>query len=683
MNIRVPVSWLREYLKTELNTKTVANYLTLSGPSVERIEKYGDDYIFDVEVTSNRPDAFSVFGLAREANAILKSENQKSELEKPPGLNLNLEPDTAKKLPLEVLIKNQSLCPRFSAIIIDNVKIKPSPAYIKNRLKASGVRAINNIVDISNYVMLELGQPMHTFDFDKIKGAKMILRESQIGEKIQTIDGQTRKLPTGTIVIEDAQRLIDLCGIMGAANSQISSRTKRVVIFVQAYDPKRIRKTTQALAFRTEAAARFEKGLDLEGIMPALKRAAYLAKETSGAKIASELIDIYKNKPKPRQINLNFKRLEDYLGINLPSETTQKILNLLGFKTSLSAQVISAIPPSWRFTDVEAEEDLIEEIARIYGYHKLPSTLPTGQIPSQKDSELIEVIELKKALKYLGLTEVISYSIISKDFLNLTQISKEDAVELQNPLTDQWQFMRPTLLVSQAAIISQNQNIASDLKLFEIAKTYIASSPSQSQGSNLPIQDIKLAICLQDSDFYKIKSIVESLFEILKREVKFVQKPENPLFENNQSARIAIGDQTVGTLGILNQKITDYFEIETQIAAAELNLSTIYQIQRLPLSYKPISKYPPVIEDISAIFDQKTAIGDIVTLTKETAGTILKKITLIDIFEDEKIGPNKKSVTLRLVFQKPDSTPTQNEVYQQRHKIITALEKTFKAQIRK
>ena len=242
MNIKIPVSWLRDYLKTDVAAKTLANTLSASGPSVERIDKVKEDYVFDIEVTSNRTDSVSVFGLAREANAILSNLGEKSNLILPKGINLVLEPDTVNILNLDVTIKDLKLCPRFTAIVLDNVKIRPSPAVIQNRLTLSGIRPINNIVDITNYIMLETGQPMHAFDFDKIKGPKMVLRESTEGEKIVTLDKTVRKLPKGSIVIEDTERLIDLCGIMGGANSQISKRTKRAVLFVQAYDLKNQKK---------------------------------------------------------------------------------------------------------------------------------------------------------------------------------------------------------------------------------------------------------------------------------------------------------------------------------------------------------------------------------------------------------------------------------------------------------
>ncbi|MDO8486951.1 MAG: phenylalanine--tRNA ligase subunit beta [Candidatus Curtissbacteria bacterium] len=690
MNITVPVSWLREYLKTDVAAKTLANYLTLAGPSVERIQKHGTDLLLEVEVTTNRPDAFSVFGLAREANTILNFENQKSSLVHPKGLNTKLDPDTKDILALDVLIKDKSLCPRFTAIILDNVKIKPSPAEIKNRLEASGIRAINNIVDISNYVMLELGQPMHTFDFDKIKGSKMILREAKEGEKLKTLDGQTRSLPKGTIVIEDGQRLIDLCGIMGGENSQISLRTKRVLIFVQAYDPIRIRKTTQALAFRTDAATRFGKGIDLEGILPALSRAVYLAKKTAGAKIASELIDIYRHPPAggPKTIHLSLQKLDQYLGITLEPARAARILTLLGFTVSVSAQTITATAPSWRTQDMNSQEDLIEEIARIYGYHRLPSKLPEGEVINEKESDLSKVISLKEALKFLGLTEIISYSIISKELLALTGVQPLNAVELANPLSQEWQFMRPTNLVSLAAIIGQNQNLHSDMKLFEIAKTYIKN------GDNLPTQNLYLSIALQNADsakqnfaFYKVKGIVENIFEALGREVKFEKPKQNPLFIKDQSADIiTIGPERsrrVGALGILSPSITTYFGIDVPVAACEINLTTVYSLPTTAKNYRPIPKYPPVIEDISAIFDKETLIADIIKEVKKAGAPLIKQIEIIDIYTDEKLGADKKSITLRLYYQKSDGTPNAEAVEKIRDAIQIELIKNLKAQIRK
>ena len=678
MNIKIPVSWIRDYLKTDIAAKTLANALSSSGPSVEKIEKVKEDYVFEIEVTSNRTDSASVFGLAREANVILSNLGEKSHLVNPKGIDLVLEPDTADLLNLDVIIKDPKLCPRFTAIVVGNIKIKPSPAVIQNRLMLSGIRPINNIVDITNYIMLELGQPMHAFDYDKIKGGKMTLRASVEGEKIVTLDKKTRKLPKGSIVIDDSARLIDLCGIMGGANSQISKRTQRVVLFVQAYDPKTIRKTTQSLAFRTEAASRFEKGVDLDGIPNALSHAVYLAKTNANAKIASELIDIYKNKPKTPTITLNIKKLNNYLGEEIHPNLALKILSLLGFEAKLQNESILATPASWRIDDVKDDVDLIEEIARIYGYQNLKSEIPKGKIPISAKNPLEEVIELKKALKFLGLTEVVTYSIISKQMIDLTNPKKDEVVELQNPLTENWHTMRPSLLPSLATVIEQNQYLKEDLKIFEIAKTYIRA------GDGLPKQDLMLALAISSSDFFEVKGYLENVAKILKREVRL--KPiskKDPLFGKNQSADVFVDNQQVGTAGILDSKIANFFNIKNAVAAMEINLSLLYSLAASVKTYKPIPKYPPVIEDISAIFSMKTPIEDITQTVKKTGAPLVKNVEVIDIFQDAKLGADKKSVTMHLTYQKPDRTPTQEEVAETRNKINNVLEKSLLAQIRK
>lgn len=680
MNIKVPVSWLREYLKTDVSAKTLANLLSLSGPSVEKVEKRQEDYLFDIEISGNRPDLLSIFGIAREAHAICAGQNLKSNLSLPKGLNLNLQPETSKLLTLNVIIKNQNLCPRFTAVIIDNIKIKPSPAIIKNRLEASGIRSINNIVDISNYLMLELGQPMHVFDYDKIKGAKMILRKSQAGEKIKTLDDITRNLPQGAIVIEDLARLIDLCGIMGGANSSVSKRTKRVVIFVQAYNPLLIRKTTQALSLRTEAAIRFEKGIDLEAIMPALSRAVYLAKQTSGARIASEIIDIYPQKPRTKTIKLNFQKLDRYLGINIEAIQAVKILKSLGFDTWQSSDQLIAKPPTWRTQDMEYDVDLIEEIARIYGYHNLPASLPTGQTPKTTESELKNVIELKKALQYLGLCEVMTYSLIPEKLLRIAGKNDKNSLVLTNPLSEEWQFLRPTLIPSLLDVISKNQHIEKKLSIFEIAKTY------QIQKNNLPRQDLELAITLPGTNFPKIKGITENVLDILKRKAKFQElAASHPFFDSNQSAQIKIGEDLCGIVGVIKQSVVDKFDFiqETKISATQLNLTSIYQQPQIKPFYKAIPKYPPVIEDISLIVAQVLFVEEIIDAIKKYGSPLVKKIEVVDIFEDPKLGENKKSVTLRLTFQKSSGTPTITEANEVKAKIISYLEKIFRAKIRK
>lgn len=675
MNIQFPISWLRDYLKTDTAAKTITSHLTASGPSVERMEKVGEDYVLDVEVTTNRPDAYSVFGIAREAHAILKSNGQKSTLLSPKGLTTSLDPDITNKAVLDVNVTNYNLCPRFTAIILE-VKIGESPAVIKNRLSASGIRPINNIVDITNYVMLELGQPMHAFDYDKINGSKMTLRPSHEGEKLTTLDGVKRNLPKETIVIEDTKHLIDLCGIMGGENSQITSRTKRVVFFVQAYDPVTIRRTTQALAFRTDAAARFEKGVDLENILPVLRRAVYLAKETAGAKIISELIDIYPKKQNTPTVKLDFIKLDKYLGIDFDRDKAAQILKYLGFEVVHTANILTATAPSWRANDVESDVDLIEEIARVYGYHNLPSALPKGEVPNRRDSILKDVIDLKKQLKALGLTEVLTYSIISKNMLKITGIEEKDAVELSNPLTEEWQFMRPTIIPSLLDVIAKNKNLKEKIKIYEIAKTY-------DNQKDLPQQDLKIALAASRSNFYEIKGIVENLFDLLNRKPKFEKfTEESTLVEKSASAIVKVADQAIGGLGMINQSAASHFGLEPDTAVAELNLTKIYGQPSSVKTFRAIAKFPPVIEDISAIYSVNTPLATITSEIKNSS-ELIKKIEVIDIFEDPKLGEDKKSITLRLTYQKSTGTPTQDEVNIERAKTTKALEDNLRAKVRK
>lgn len=679
MNLLVPVSWLRDYLKTDLAAKTIASYLTASGPSVDRIEKIGEDYIFDTEVTSNRADSASVFGVAREAHAILASNGEKSQLIPTQGVNTKLDPDISNPVNLDAQVTDPKLCSRFTAIVLQ-IKIGPSPAIIKNRLKASGTRPINNIVDITNYIMLETGQPMHAFDFDKIEGAKMILRASREGEKLITLDGIKRQLPKGTIVIQDSKKLIDLCGIMGGQNSQITSRTKRVVFFVQSYNPGLIRKTTQSLAFRTVAANLFEKGVDEENIPAVLARAVYLAKKTASAKIISELIDIYSVKIPKKTIRLSTSKLNKYLGTDLQPQKVAKILENLGFDVSFTPNQITAEPPSWRSKDIEADVDLIEEIARIYGYHKLPSTLPRSETPKRKDSDLKDVVALKRALIYLGLTEVITYSIISKEWLKTTGITENNAVELANPLTEEWQFMRPTIVPSLLDVISKGyrvKGIGDSMRIFEIAKTYDKNK------KGLPTQDLKIAFALSGSNFLEIKGIIENLFIILARKPKFEKfTEESILSDKSQSAIVKVGDQTIGGLGMISPKAAESFDLDTNVAIAELNLTKIFYRPIELSNYHPIPKFPPITEDISAIFSLYTPIGDIIAEIKK-ASDFVKALETIDIFEDPKLGENKKSITLTLTYQKSSATPTQEEVNIEREKIVEALESNLRAKVRR
>ncbi|MEJ2347955.1 MAG: phenylalanine--tRNA ligase beta subunit-related protein, partial [Patescibacteria group bacterium] len=361
MDILISDNWLKDFLKTSAKPKNIARCLSLSGPSVDRIEKKNSDSIYHIEVTTNRVDSASVYGIAREAAAILPRFGIKARSIPPrtkfPGNFVG----KVKYLDVKV---NHKLCPRFAAILIRNVKVKPSPDHIKKRLMAVGERPINNIVDISNYIMHEIGQPTHTFDYDKITGAKMVLRASRKNEKITTLDNKTHTLPGGDIVIEDGSgRLIDLAGIMGGLNSAIDANTKNVLFFVQTYNPVNIRRTYMSLAHRTEAAGLFEKGLDPELVSLGIKRGVDLFIELTGGKPESQILDIYPAPYKAKKVITSLPFIEERLGISLSKKDISKFLNSLGFETSWKGQKLETLVPSYRSNDVDIAEDIVEEIA--------------------------------------------------------------------------------------------------------------------------------------------------------------------------------------------------------------------------------------------------------------------------------------------------------------------------------
>lgn len=507
MNIFIPDSWLKEYLQTKTPAKEIAKYLSLCSQSVERMKKIGDDWVYEIEITTNRSDCFSVYGIARELAAVLPRFNLKAKLK--PLSNLKPEISGIKKtLPLEVKISKNSLCPRFTALIFDDVVIKPSPKIIQERLEKSGIRAINNVVDISNYLMLELGSPMHTFDYDKIKKNKMILRESAGGEKITTLDGQNRELPEGTIIIEDGEgRIIDLCGIMGGENSQVDENTKKVLLFIQTYDPVKIRQTCQKMAFRTDAATRFEKGVDPEGVLIAMNRAITLLKENCQAKIASQLIDFYSQPQKEKNVSLNLNLVKKIIGIEIPAKQVKTILESLGFKLQKeNDQQQTYLVPHWRFNDINIPQDLIEEIARIYGYDNLTSNLPpTANIIPTNNSFKWES-KIKQALKFWGFFEVINYSMVSLELLNKTGFDSEDCIKIANPLSEEWVYMRPSLIPSLMETAAKNKK--DKIRIFEMANIYLNMGKNQ-----LPEENLTLSILVSGENFISLKGVFESLME--------------------------------------------------------------------------------------------------------------------------------------------------------------------------
>ena len=503
MNISIPYSWLKDYIKTDVKADEVARLLSLHSFSVEKVEKVGTDDVFEIEVTPNRGDALSVLGVAREIHAVLNSQGQKCEWLK----EQTIKPlDFVNKDHVDVEIKDKTLVPRFCAVVMEGVKFGPSPKIINERIEKVGIRPLGNVIDVTNYMMIDKGQPMHVFDYDKILGHRMILRESVEGEVVTTLDGVERKLPRGVIVIEDGEgRLIDLCGIMGAKNSEVDENTKKILLFVQVYDPIKIRKASMSLGHRTDAALRFEKGIDYDGVLPALLDSVFMISELSGAKVSSNLIDIVNFTREPKEVPVDFEKINKIAGVNIENEKILQILQLLGFE-KLENNLVKV--PSWRYEDIDIPEDIAEEVIRMYGYYNLPARLPSGEIPVKEiDKTFYWEKVVRYFLKYAGFFECYTYSATSQ------KNAGENSIKIANPLNEDLTNLKTTLLPQLLDVVDSNQSYCDKIKVFELANVYL--NEGFKDESMLPLQPLRLGLVTKGVEYNDFKGYINSLFEIM------------------------------------------------------------------------------------------------------------------------------------------------------------------------
>jgi len=699
MNILIPYSWLKDFVKTSAAAEEIAEKLSLCAFSVEKTTKTADgDTVFEIEVTPNRSDALSVLGIARELGTVLPQFGIEAEFSDN-AQEFKITPPS-RPLELTVQIEKPELCPRFAAVILKNIRVGESPKKIKERLKKVGLRPLNNIIDITNYLMVERGQPMHVFDYDKISGAQMTLRESRKGEKIVTLDGEERQLPEGTIIIEDGQKIIDLCGVMGGANSGVDENTKRVVLFVQIYDPVRIRRTIQEIAFRTDAASRFEKGMDPEGVIPALKQAARFLSGEAGGRIASALIDIKNQEYEPHNIPLTLTQIERVLGVNLAPEQITQILRALGFTIRWTAEAdeittvpeLRATPPSWRAEDIKISEDLIEEVARIYGYHNLPTNLPP--LPERLGTE--EKIfhwerKAREILKGAGFSEVCTSSFTSKAVLGRAKINPENALKLRNPLTTELTHLRTSLLPQMLEIVSRNQAHRSEQRLFQLSRVFL---PQKENG--LPQEPQRLAglVCGTDSNlFYQAKGAAEAvLTELGIRNCSFsplgeaageeIAEPWQP----SHSAKICSDAEELGTVGEIRPSVLANFGITAPAAAFSLSLDTANRLATTAKMYQPIPEHPAIVEDLTFEVGERALAGEMTEKIEgqEMGGGSVKVNAKINgIYQNSNLKrQEKKTVTLRITYQPMGGSLSDKEAAPIRERIIKEVEKSFEARLR-
>ena len=665
MDIIIPDSWLREFLNTKATPNQIAEYLSLCGPSVERMEKIDNDWVYHIEVTTNRVDSAGIWGVAREAAVILPRFGIEARL---------INPNTKSNQPLAEKVSylnasiDHTLCPRFTTILIRNLKLGDSPQYMQQRLKLVGLRPINNVVDISNYLMHELGQPVHTFDYDKIRGRAMKLRASKKGEKLTTLDGKTHTLPGGDIVIEDGEgRLIDLAGIMGGQNSAVDHETKNILLFVQTYNPVNIRKTSMSLAHITEAVSLFEKGLDPELVETTIKRGIDLFVEIGSGEPENVILDIYPKPYKSKTVKTDLVFINERLGIELREKEISEILEPLGFKTKWQGENLEVTIPSWRSQDLEISEDIVEEVARIYGYHNLPSQLMTGPIPDPLPNAPFEFeIKVKQLLKGWGGTEVYTLSLVSKDKVALADTR---ALRLKNPLGTESEYLRISLAPS--LIWAAKQNLAqkqpfhlfrdsesrNKFHLFEMSNVYLPRK------GELPEEKMMLAGIFHLYTYEQAKGIIESLMDELHISPDY--KPEDkPGFIKNQVLAIFNKNNLLGMFGVVQNERFIYYE---------LNLETLRESSPPYVPYKPIPKYPPQIEDLTLVLAPRSKLGDVIETILNTDKHVIKA-ELIDSYEETR--------TLRITYQSSKKTLTNQEVKDIRNRVEKSIRQKFNIKLK-
>ena len=645
MDIKILDSWLREFLSTKASPEAIAKHLSLCGPSVEKIEKRDKDYIYDIEITTNRIDEASVYGIAREASAILPRFGIKANLK--PIKSVSSEFNFVKTVNYLDPKVDTNLCQRFTAVLIKNVKISDSPYEIQQRLESAGVRAINNVIDISNYIMLELGQPVHTFDYDKIKGAKMILRESRKGESVKTLDGKEFILSGGDIVIEDGKgRLIDLAGIMGGDLSAVDANTQNVLLFVQTYNPTAIRKTSMILAQRTIAATIFEKGTDTELVAPAILEAISLFKDLTGGVPEKNIIDIYPNPYKTKTVDINLNFIEERLGVPVPKKDITNYLRSLEFECVWKSDKLTIDIPSFRAKDIVSPEDILEEIARIYGYHNLPSKIMSGEIPTRPaNSEFGFELKLKNMLAGWGGTEVYTSSLVPKEYTD------EKALRLKNPLGTESEYLRTTLMPSLVLAVLQNTGTFEKFHLFEMANVYLP------RAYDLPDEKLILAGVFSGYSFRMAKGTVEALIQKLYIKAVF-ESQDSKGFSASKCASIKCGVEVIGKIGIVENTDLIYYEFE---------VAKLTKLSPKVTAYKEISKYPAQIEDITFELPEKTRVGAIVEFIIKIKNVL--KAELTDIYAS--------SYTFRIWYHNPEKTMTNEEVETIRKEILSSVKTKF------
>ncbi len=639
--------------------------------------------VIDFEITPNRPDCLSIEGLGREVAVSL------NEPFKAPRKNIDEmqieNKDNVEGITVEITAPD--LCYRYIARVVKNVKIAPSPEWMVKRLNSCGIRAINNIVDITNYVMLEMGQPMHAFDINSIDGTHITVRRAKDGEKITTLDDQERELNENMLVIADAKKPVAIAGVMGGQNSEIEEDTQTVVFESAVFNGGSVRKTAKAVGLRTEASSRYEKGLSSENAIRAINRAVELVELLGAGEAVEGKVDIYPTKQKVNNIPLNVDRINALIGTNL---TKQEMIDILK-KLDMQIENDIVVPPYFR-QDVEQLADVAEEVLRFYGYDKLGTTLINAETTlGGKNKEQKISDEISKFLVNIGLSEICTFGFLSEKDLakcNITEgnVYLKEAIKIQNPLSEDYSLMKTTSVPTMMQMLANNNNYKNkDVKLFDLSRIYQNKNEAIENGK-LPLESNILTIGMYSDkeDFYTLKGIVEDTIElsgVSKFDIK--KEKDNAMYHPGRCANFVVGNDIIATFGEANPLLTKNYDITQRVLLAEINLDKLTKYSRKNKKYAPITKFPAIERDIAMVVNEDVEVGEIEKIIQKKAKKNLEEAKLFDVYRSEKLGENKKSVAYSLKFRVPDRTLKDEEINEIMKEIILELEKNLGAELRK
>lgn len=632
-----------------------------------------DDSIVEFEITPNRPDCLSVIGLAREASATFKRP-LKLHTPEPHGCGGSIAEI------VDIDIEDGDLCPRYTARMVKNVKIAPSPRWMRERLRNSGVRPINNIVDITNYVMLEYGQPMHAFDFSCVEGGHIIVRTAREGETIQTLDGNERKLTPNMLCICDEHKPVCVAGVMGGANSEIVGDTAMVLFESANFNGVSVRRTASALGMRTDASSRYEKGLDMMNTIKAVERACELVELLGCGEVVDGVMDVVAKEKAPTVVKLEPDKINALLGTELSEDLMREILVSLGF--ILNGDDIYV--PSWR-GDVEHYSDIAEEVARFYGYNKIPCTLMRGETTRGGFSEQQRFDRaIGGAVRALGYDEIITYSFISPTYYDKIRMPKDSplrkSLKILNPLGEDTSIMRTTILPSMLEIIARNFSYRNkSARLYELGKIYL---PREDGLADEP-KYLSLGAYGDGVDFFSFKGSIETLLHELRiTDVKFEACTDNASYHPGRCACVYAGETLLGVFGQIHPLVATNYGVDSEIYTAELSFEAMYEMRGGIPVYQPLPKFPAVTRDIAVVCDEAVTVGALEESIRRGAKGLLKDVSLFDIYRGPGVAIGKKSVAFNLVLRADDRSLTGEEADEDVQSILAALKTDHNAVLR-